>query len=106
MRDGLTMQFSEMDSKERGVLFAALFLVLIVFGSSVYLYLNPPVQVIEVKVFDTYQKNDVTHIWTYGAGKIRLTGLYDIEIDETYRITYQSRSRNNAEIVLNVEKIS
>jgi len=106
MRDGLTMQFSEMDSKERGVLFASLFLALIVFGSATYLYLNPPVQVIEVKIFDTYQKNDITTIWTYGAGKLRLYGLYDIEIDETYRITYQSRSRNNAEIVLNVEKIS
>jgi hypothetical protein len=100
------MQFSEMDSKERMVLVASLFLVLIVFASSAYMYLNPPIQVVEAKVFDTYQKNGITHVWTYGAGKIRLYGLYDIEIGETYRITYQSRSRNNAEIVLSVDKIS
>ncbi len=100
------MQFGEMDSKERVALLASLFLVLIVFASSVYLYLNPPVQVLEAEVFDTYQKNGVTHVWTYGAGKLRLNGLYDIEVGEVYRITYQSRSRNNAEIILSVEKIS
>ena len=99
------MKLSEMDNRERLVLLASIFLAALVFASSMYIYLNPPVQVIEVKVFDTYQKGDVTHVWTYGAGKIRLNGLYDIEIDSTYRITFQSRSRNNAEIVLSVEKL-
>ena len=99
------MKLNEMDNRERIVLVTSIFLAALVFASSFYIYLNPPVQVIEVKVFDTYQKNDVTHIWTYSAGKIRLNGLYDIEVGSTYRITYQSRSRNNAEIVLNVEMI-
>ena len=40
-----------------------------------------------------------------GEGKLTLHGQYDIEIGATYRITYQSRSRDNAEIVLSVEKI-
>ena len=102
----LTMTLKEINSRERIVLFSSLVLVFIVFASSLYLYYTPPVQVLEAKVFDTYQTNGITHVWTYGAGKIRLYGLYDIEIDETYRIMYQSRSRNNAEIVLSVEKIS
>jgi hypothetical protein len=100
------MKLGELDSKERIVLLGSMFLLVVVFASSFYLYLNPPVQVLEARIFDVYQKEGVTHILTYGAGKIRLTGLYDIEIGATYRITYQSRSRNNAEIVLSVEKIS
>ena len=100
------MKLIELDGKERVVLLGSMLLLVIVFASAFYIYLNPPVQVLEAKVFDTFQKNGVTHIFTYGAGKIRLTGLYDIEIDATYRIKYQSRSRNNAEIVISVEKIS
>ena len=100
------MKLGEMDNKERIVLIGSLFLLVVVFASSFYLYMNPPVQVLEAKVFHTYQKDGITHVWTYGEGKIRLTGLFDIELDETYRITYQSRSRNNAEIVLSVEKIN
>jgi len=99
------MKLGEMDNRERIVLVASLFLIVVVFASSFYLYLNPPVQVLEVKVFHTYQTEGVTSVWTYGAGKIKLTGLFDIEVDATYRITYQSRSRNRAEIVLSVEKI-
>jgi len=106
MRDGLTMQFSEMDSKERGVLFAALFLALIVFGSATYLYLNPPVQVFEAKIFDVYEQNGNTFILSYGEGKLKLNGIHDIEIDETYRITYQSRKRNFADVIISIEKIS
>ena len=99
------MKLGERDSRERIVLIASLFLIVVVFASSFYLYLNPPVQVLEAKVFHTYQKEGLTTIWTYGEGKIKLNGLYDIEADATYRITYQSRSRNRAEIVLSVEKI-
>jgi len=99
------MMLSKLDNKERIVFLGSIFLIVVVFASSFYIYLNPPVQVIEVKVFNTYQKEGVTHIWTYGAGKIKLTGLYDIEVESTYRITFQSRSRNSAEIVLDVEKI-
>jgi len=99
------MKLGEMDNRERIVLTASLFLIVVVFASSFYLYLNPPIQVLEAKVFHTYQKEGVTSVWTYGAGKIKLTGLFDIEVDATYRITYQSRSRNRAEIVLSVEKI-
>jgi hypothetical protein len=99
------MKLSELDNKERIVLSGSIFLVVIVFASSLYMYLNPPVQVIEIRVFNSYQKEGVTHVWTYGAGKIKLTGLYDMEAGSTYRVTYQSRSRNRAEIVLDVEKI-
>ena len=100
------MILGEMDNRERIVLIASLFLIVVLFASSFYLYLNPPIQVLEAKVFYTYQKDGITTVWTYGAGKIKLTGLFDIEVDATYRITYQSRSRNRAEIVLSVEKIS
>ena len=106
MRDDLTMQFSEMDTKERFALLASLFLVLVVFGSSVYLYLNPPVQVFEAKVFDVYEQNGKTFILSYGEGKLKLNGIHDIEIDEIYRITYQSRKRNFADVIISIEKIS
>lgn len=100
------MQFGDMDKKERFFFLSSLFLVAIVFASSVYLYINPPVQVLETRVFDAFESNGKTVIWTYGNGKLTLDKVYDIEVGESYRITYQSRSRNNAEIVLNIEKIS
>jgi hypothetical protein len=100
------MQFSEMDSKERVVLLASMFLVLIVFASSAYLYLNPPVQVLEAKVFDVYELNGNTLILTYGEGKLKLRGIHDIEVDATYKITYQSRNRNFADIIISIEKLS
>ena len=85
------MQFSEMDSKERAALLASLVLALIVFASSVYVYINPPVQVLEATVFDVYESNGNTFILTYGEGKLKLRGIHEIEIGETYKITYQSR---------------
>ncbi|MCW4014531.1 MAG: hypothetical protein NWF07_16295 [Candidatus Bathyarchaeota archaeon] len=100
------MQFSEMDSKERSVLYASLFLVLVVFGSAAYLYLNPPVQVFEAKVFEVYEQNGNTFILSYGEGKLKLNGIHEIEVDETYRITYQSRKRNFADVIISIEKIS
>ena len=100
------MKLGELDSKERIVLLGSLLLVVLVFASSAYMYFNPPVKVLEAKVFDVYELNGNTFILTYGEGKIKLKGLYDIEIDETYRITYQSRKRNFASIVISIEKIS
>jgi hypothetical protein len=100
------MKLGELESKERIILLGSIFIVVLVFASSTYLYLNPPVQVIEAKIFDVYESNGNTFILTYGEGKIKLKGIYEIEIDETYRITYQSRKRNFATIVISIEKIS
>ena len=100
------MKIGEMDGKERIVLLGSIVLVVLVFTSSLYLYFNPPVQVLEAKIFDVYEQNGKTFILTYGEGKIKLNGIYDIEIDESYRITYQSRQRNFANIVISIEKIS
>jgi hypothetical protein len=100
------MKLSEIDNKERIVLLASILFVVLVFASSLYLYFNPPVKVLEAKVFDVYQSNGNTFILTYGAGKLKLDGLYDIEIGATYRITYQSTHRNLATNVISIDKIS
>ena len=100
------MNRSEMDGKERIALLAVLVLVGVVFISSTYIYLNPPVQVWEGKVFDVWETDGgVTFILSYGEGKIKLPGSHDIELDATYRITYQSRSRNVASVIISIEKI-
>ncbi len=100
------MNLSEMDGKEKAALIGGLLLVGVVFASSAYVYLNPPVQVWEGRVFDTWQSDGGnTHILSYGEGKIKLLGSYDIELDATYKITYKSRSRNTASIIISIEKI-
>ena len=100
------MKLSEIDNKERIILIASMLFVVLVFASSLYIYFNPPVTVLETKIFDVYQGNGNTLILTYGEGKLKLNGVYDIEIGATYRITYQSSQRNLATNVISVEKIS
>jgi hypothetical protein len=100
------MKLGEMKSRERLVVLISIVLVVIVFASSAYLYINPPVRVFEAKVFDVYEQNGNTFILTYGEGKIKLNGIHEIEVDATYRITYQSRRRNFADIIISIEKIS
>ena len=75
------MKLPDMNNNEKLVLIASISLAAIVFASSVYIYLNPSVQVFEAKVFDTYVSNGKTYILTYGEGKIKLNGIYDIEIE-------------------------
>ena len=100
------MNLSEMDGKKRIALIAGLVLVGVVFISSAYIYLNPPVHVWEGKVFDVWEsERGITFILSYGEGKIKLPGSHDIELDATYRITYQSRSRNVATVIISIEKI-
>ncbi len=95
-----------MDGKERIGLLVGLALVVVVFASSAYVYMNPPVQVWEGRVFDVYESsNGHTFILSYGEGKIKLPGSHDIELDATYRITYQSRVRNVASVIISIEKI-
>ena len=100
------MNLSEMDGKEKAALIGGLLLVGIVFASSAYVYLNPPVQIWEGRVFDAWETSGgYTMILSYGEGKIKLPGSHDLELDATYKITYQSRSRNTASIVISIEKI-
>lgn len=100
------MNLREMDGKERIGLLVGLALVVFVFASSAYVYMNPPVQVWEGRVFDVYESNNGdTFILSYGEGKIKLPGIHDIELDATYRITYQSRTRNFASVIISIEKI-
>jgi len=100
------MSLSEMDGKQRIALVAGLVIVAIVFASSAYTYLNPPIRVWEGKVFDVWEsKGGNAHILSYGEGKIKLTGLHEIDLDSTYKITYQSRQRNLASVIISIEKI-
>ena len=100
------MNLNEMDGKEKAALFGSLLLVGIVFASSAYVYLNPPVQVWEGKIFEVWETGGgSTNILSYGEGKIKLPGSHDLEIDATYRITYKSRVRNTASIIISIEKI-
>jgi hypothetical protein len=60
----------------------------------------------EGKVFDVWETDkSVTFILSYGEGKIKLPGSHDIELDATYKITYQSRTRNVATVIISIEKI-
>jgi hypothetical protein len=100
------MNLNEMDGKEKAALIGGLLLVGIVFATSAYTYFNPPVQVWEGKVFEVWESdNGDTNILSYGEGKIKIPGSHDIEVDATYRITYQSRARNTASIIISIEKI-
>jgi hypothetical protein len=94
-----------MDKKERIVLFASFFLVITVFASATYYYLNPPVHVLEAKVFDVFHKEEKTIIWTYGKGTLTLKGFHDIVVDEIYRVTYRGW-KESADILISIEKIS
>jgi len=100
------MSFSGMGSRERVALLASVGLVAVVFVAASYSYLNPPEQVWEAKVFQVFQDGDSTVIYSYGNGKLKLNGVYDIEVGETYRIYYRTRTRNAAEFDIRVEKIS
>lgn len=100
------MNLSEMNGKEKAALIGGLLLVGIVFASSAYVYLNPPVQVWEGKVFDVFETNGGdTMILSYGEGKIKIPGNHEIDLDATYRITYKSRARNTASTLISIEKI-
>ena len=87
------------------VLGAAFLLLGGVFAASALQYLNPPVKVLEAKVFDVYVQGGKTFILTYGKGKLKLNGVYDLEVNATYRITYQSTKRDLATRVISIEKI-
>jgi hypothetical protein len=100
------MSFSGMDSRERVVLLVAVGLVAVVFLAASYNYLNPPEQVWEAKVFQVFQEGGKTVVYSYGNGKLKLDGVYDIQVGETYRIYYRTRTRNTAEFDIRIEKIS
>ena len=102
------MKLGEMDGRERAALLGALLLVAAVFLVASYSYLNPPVQVWEAKVFETFVSGDnaTTIVFSYGEGKLKFRGIYDFELDETYKVTYRSRNRNMADVIISIEKIS
>jgi hypothetical protein len=100
------MRLGEMDSRERVALLGALLLVGVVFAVTMVNYFNPPEQVWEAKIFAVYHTGENTLVFSYGEGKLKLAGHYEFELDETYRITYRSRTRNRAEFDIQVEKIS
>ena len=100
------MSFSGMDSREKVVFLTAVGLVAVVFLAASYNYLNPPEQVWEAKVFQVFQERGRTVIYSYGNGKLKLNGVYEIEVGETYRVYYRTRTRNAAEFDVRVEKIS
>ena len=102
------MKLGEMDTGERNALLAALALVAVVFLVASYSYLNPPERVWEAKVFQSFvsSDNETTVVFSYGSGKLKIRGLYELEEGETYRVYYRSRSRNWAEFDIRIEKIS
>jgi hypothetical protein len=100
------MSLKEMERTEKIILLIGLLIVITVFSISIYDYFFPKEQVWEAKVFQVFHNNEKTTIYSYGNGKLKLLGNYDIEIDATYRITYKSRKRNTAEFDIHIEKIS
>ena len=100
------MGFRDISQKERIVLFASVFLLITIFGYSVYYYYNPPIRIVETKIFDVIQKEDTTVLWTYGHDKIILKGIHDIELEEVYRITYRGRRPTFTDLLISIEKIS
>lgn len=99
------MVFDDLDNKERIVLISSIFLLLAIVGYSVYYYYNPPLRVVETKVFDVFQGEENTLIWTYGHDRITLKGIHDIEIGATYRITYRGRRTTFTDVLISIEKI-
>ena len=95
-----------LDRKERAALLVSLGLVVVVFASALFSYLPPPLQVWEVEVFQVFHEGDSTIVYSNGNGKLKLAGVYEFEVGETYRVTYRSRTRNAAEFDILVEKIS
>jgi len=95
-----------LDRKERAALLVSLGLVVVVFASALFSYLTPPLQVWEVEVFQVFHEGDSTIVYSNGNGKLKLAGVYEFEVGETYRVTYRSRTRNAAEFDILVEKVS
>ena len=100
------MVFSDIDKKERLVLFVSVFLLVAIFGYSVYYYYNPPIRVLEARVFDVVKGEETTLIWTYGHDRITLRGVHDIELEAVYRITYRGRTSSYTDVLISIEKIS
>ena len=100
------MVFSDIEQKERIVLFASVFLLVAIFGYSVYYYYNPPIRVLEARVFDVVQGEETTLIWTYEHDRIKLKGVHDIELEAVYRITYRGRRPTFTDVLISIEKIS
>jgi hypothetical protein len=100
------MVFGDISQKERIVLFGSVLLLVAIFGYSVYYYYNPPIRVLEARVFDVVQYEESTLIWTYGQDRIVLKGVHDIELEEVYRITYRGRTPRYTDVLISIEKIS
>jgi len=100
------MSFAGLNGRERAALLVSLGLVAVVFAAATFSYMNPPLQVWEATVFQVFHQGGNTVVYSYGEGKLKLTGDYDFEVGETYRVTYRTRSRNAAEFDITVEKIS
>jgi hypothetical protein len=100
------MPYHSSDQKERNVLYFSLLLVAVVFSVSLYDYFFPREQIWEAKVFEVFHNEGKTTIYSYGNGKLKIIGNYDIELDAIYRITFKSRKRNTAEFDIRVEKLS
>jgi len=99
------MSFGGLQGRERALLLVSLGLVAVVFMSATYSYLNPPLQVWEARVFQVFHEEGNTVVYSYGEGKLKIRGDYDIEAGETVRVTFRTRSRNAAEFDITVEKI-
>ena len=99
------MSLKELEQREKIVLITSLLLVALVFSISLYDYFFPKEQVWEARVFEVFHNKGKTTIYSYGNGKLKLIGDYDIEVGATYRISYKSRARNTAQFDIVIEKI-
>ena len=97
------MGFNSIEGKEKGVLIVSVLLVTVVFSIAIYNYAFPKEQVWEVKVFEAVAKNGTTIVSSYGGGYMKLKGEYELIEGATYRITYISRTRNWADVVIDIE---
>jgi len=93
--------------KDKEIIFLIISLLIIssAFFISIYSFLAPSEQVIEVRIFDSVKRTDSTTIFTYNKGKFTLIGDYNFEEGSNYRIIFIQSPGSKKFKVISIEKL-